>query len=329
MAHRYSGSGVDAYGPALLLRKDVGDSLALSAGYLVDIVSNASIDVVTTASAYHERREERSAGVDYLYQDALLSLGVIRSREPDYQADSVNVDLAQDLPDGLTTLRIGTGRGWDNVGRKGYPAFAATADHWQYRVGVTRVLTGRWMAGLQAEALSDAGFLGSPYRAARVFGALVPEQDPATRTARALALRVNGAVGAHGAVRILGRYYWDTWGVRADTLEAVYAHAPAAGWSVEGLLRGQRQAHANFYSDNFATAMQFMSRSRQLADQRGLTVGVKAGHELDNVPGRYSLRLSASLERQRTSYADFTDMRTGALYVETATVSQINLSATF
>ena len=39
------------------------------------------------------------------------------------------------------------------------------------------------------EAISDDGYLGSPYRAARVFGAKVPERKPRSCTGRAAKLR--------------------------------------------------------------------------------------------------------------------------------------------
>ena len=54
--HVYNGGGVTAYGPALLVRKSVADKVSLTGSYYVDAVSNASIDVVTTASPYKETR---------------------------------------------------------------------------------------------------------------------------------------------------------------------------------------------------------------------------------------------------------------------------------
>ena len=50
--HSYSGGGVKAYGPAFLVRKSIFDKVSLTGTYYVDAVSNASIDVVTTASPY-------------------------------------------------------------------------------------------------------------------------------------------------------------------------------------------------------------------------------------------------------------------------------------
>jgi hypothetical protein len=67
--HLYDGGGVKASGPALLVRKSMADRVSLSASYYVDMVSNASIDVVTTASPFDERRTEFGLGLEYTYRD--------------------------------------------------------------------------------------------------------------------------------------------------------------------------------------------------------------------------------------------------------------------
>ena len=74
MFHSYTGGGVTANGPALLVRKSIADRVSLSASYYVDAVSNASIDVVTTASPYKERRNEYSFGADYVYRDSRITV---------------------------------------------------------------------------------------------------------------------------------------------------------------------------------------------------------------------------------------------------------------
>src|SRR5450631_1186033 len=84
MFHSYTGGGVVANGPAVLVRKSLDSALSLSASYYVDMVSNASIDVVTTASPYREQRDERALGLDYVYRDALINVNASSSKEPDY-----------------------------------------------------------------------------------------------------------------------------------------------------------------------------------------------------------------------------------------------------
>ncbi len=329
MYHLYTGGGVTADGPAILVQKTLADAVSLSASYYVDIVSNASIDVVTQASPYHERREETGAGLDYVYRDASIHVAGTQSREPDYTADSASLDVAQDVFGGMTTVNLGYSRGWDTVGRKGYPAFSEPANHWQYRLGVTQVLTARWVMSANAEAISDSGFLSSPYRAARAFGAFVPEHDPSTRTSRAVALRATGSIGEEGAVHMLYRYFWDTWGIRADTLEAGYRQYVQKKWLLDGYLRLYQQQHALFYSDNFTTAQTYMSRNRQLGSYHSIGLGAQASYSLLKQPARYEIKLNGAIERLHFQYNDYTDIRTGQLYGFDATVIELFVSGNF
>ena len=330
MYHSYTGGGVVANGPAVLVRKSIDDAFSLSASYYVDAVSNASIDVVTTASPYHEDRIERAAGLDYVYRDALISVAASNSKEPDYTADSASVDVAQDVFGGMTTVNLGYSRGWDTVGKRNYPTFREQANHWQYRGGVTQILSPRWLASANVEIVADQGYLGSPYRAARVFGAAVPETDPDTRSSRALALRTVGSVGADGAVRVQYRYFWDTWDIRASTYEAGYSqYLDQRSWLVDGYLRYYKQTHASFYSNNFTSEFAYMSRNRQLSTFDSVGLGVKATYQVLRVPARYEVKLSAAAERIRFQYSDFTDIRTGRTYSFDANVLELYVSATF
>lgn len=329
MFHSYVGGGVTANGPAMLVRKSVGDSVSLTGSYYVDMVSNASIDVVTTASPYRERRDETALGLDYLYRDAVISLVGSRSKEPDYTADNASIDVAQDLFGGMTTINLGYSRGWDTVGKHNDPGFSEQANHWQYRLGATQILTARWLMSLNLESIADEGYLGSPYRVARVFGAAVPETDPNTRNSRAATVRVTGSVGERGAVRAEYRYFWDTWDIRGRTTELGYSQYVGEKWLLDGYARYYAQSHALFYADNFTAEETYMSRNRQLSTFNDLGLGIKGSYSAVKVPARYEIKLNAALELLRFHYNDFTDIRNGQLYSFNATVVELSVSGTF
>ncbi len=86
--HLYDGGGVTIDGPSLLVRKKVGKSVSLVANYYVDMISAASIDVVTTASPYTEEREQVSLGMDYLRGNTTMSVSVTNSEESDFTSNS-------------------------------------------------------------------------------------------------------------------------------------------------------------------------------------------------------------------------------------------------
>jgi len=329
MYHLYDGGGVRASGPALLVRKNLLNKVSLSASYYADIVSNASIDVVTTASPYNETRHEYSFGVDYAVRDSLITLGAARSKEPDYVADTFNIDVTQETFSGMTSVSLGYTYGSDDVGRKN-EGFFASAKHWRYRLGLTQILTPRWLATANFEIVSDDGYLGSPYRTALVFGAAVPERVPSTRTSRAVRFGVIGEIAPALSLRGAYRYFWDNWEIKAHTFDLGLSRRFGEKWLVDAYLRSNRQSSsALFYSDNASAETLYISRNRQLGTYDSNALGTKASWTWLRVPGRYEVRLNGALEYGKTSYSNFTDVRTGSLYSYNATVAQLFVSADF
>jgi hypothetical protein len=328
MYHYYDGGGTRASGPAFLVRKSLADKVSLSGGYYLDMVSNASIDVVTTASPYKENRHEETLGLDYVYRDAAITLSGSHSSEPDYIAKSFGIDVSQEVFGGLTTVALGYTRGWDKVGQKGI-GFFDNAKHWRYRLGLTQVLTPRILMSANFEAVSDDGFLGSPYRVARVFGAAVPERNPRTRTSRALMLRAIGDLGSRDALRAEYRYFWDTWDIKASTLEFGYSRYFGELWLGDAYLRYYTQGSALFYSDNAMEETTYVSRNRQLSSFKSYGLGTRVAYTAKRVPGKYEIKLNGALERARFNFSDFTDLRDGSKYSYDATIVQLFVSATF
>jgi len=72
----------------VLVRKSVFDKVSLTGSYYVDMVSNASIDVVTTASPFKEKRTEYALGFNYLDPTGMwdLRLGGAMSPRPEDDA---------------------------------------------------------------------------------------------------------------------------------------------------------------------------------------------------------------------------------------------------
>lgn len=322
MLHSFTGGGVDAWGPALFVRKNVLGKVSMFGTYYADIVSNASIDVVTTASPYRETRNEFGLGGDYAVRDSVLTLAGSYSTEPDYRASAVNVDVSTETFSGMTTVGLGYTYGSDDVGKKG-EGFFDHAKHWRYRVGVSQVLSPRWVANANFEVVSDSGFLGSPYRVALVFAAAVPERLPGTRTSRTLQFRVIGEVAPNVSVRGEYRYFWDTWDITAHNFGVGAATRLGEKWLLDAYGRYYSQNGALFFSNNATSETEYVTRNRQLSPFDSWSVGGKVTYALAGVPGRYEVLLSGALEYWQTNYSEFTDLRTGSLYSYNATVAQV------
>jgi hypothetical protein len=259
-------------------------------------------------------------------------VSVSRSREPDYLADALNLDVAHEVFAGMTTVSLGFTRGHDEVGKHGTPGWIDQALHWQYRTGLTQILTPRWLLSLNAEAISDSGYLGSPYRAARVFGAAVPERNPRTRTSRAVKLRSltdTSAVLDRSSLRVDFRAYRDTWDIRARTTEFGGSKYLGERFLLDASLRLYSQDKALFYSDNATAETQYVSRNRQLGSFTSTAIGARLTYTWPGLPAGVDLKLSGSYERMSYRFHDFTDLRTGLPYSYDANVLQLLATATF
>jgi hypothetical protein len=323
MWHYYNGGDITVEGPSVLIRKKVGDNLSFTLNYYEDMISSASIDVKLSASPYHEKRTQWSGGVDYLHGKSTYSAGAITSKEPDYKANTIYFSLAQDMFGDLTTLSLGYRRGWDQIFRDikvngeivNDPTFHERADHRGYSLGLSQILTRNTLAIFNYELLTDQGYLANPYRKIRYLSpgqgegfTLADQVYPDTRTSNAASISVKHYLPWRAAITGQYRYFRDTWGIRANTLEVDYAQ-PWHNWTFDGLLRYYRQNSADFYSDLFPRAdyQNFMARDRELAAFQTYTVGVGAAYQF-HVPGAPWVSRSTfnlHLEHFLASYSDF------------------------
>jgi hypothetical protein len=196
MYHLYDGGGVEIDGPSILVRKKAGKSLSFVGNYYVDMVSSASIDVITTASPYTEERTQWSLGMDYLHGNTTMRVGYTVSDESDFDAETVNFSVSQDMFGDLTTLTLSYALGDDLVRRSDDPTFESPLDRQIYGIGVTQILTRNLISSLNFETITEEGYLNNPYRSVRYFDSgsalgysFEPELYPNTRTSNALGIR--------------------------------------------------------------------------------------------------------------------------------------------
>ena len=328
MYHYYDGGGVTIDGPSLLVRKKFAEKYAVDASYYVDMVSSASIDVITTASPYKEERTQYGVGFEYLRGKVTYTANFSNSSENDYTADTASLAISQDMFGDLTTVTLGYKRGWNDVFRNVKnadgskmrdPTFADGVDTRGYSLGISQILTRNLISGLNFEAITDQGYLNSPYRSVRFVSpgdprgfALEKEIYPRTHTSSAVAFRLKYYLPYRAAVESSYRFYTDTWGVNAHTLDVGYTHPAFRRWVFDGRLRYYRQNAADFYSDlfprqNFAN---FLARDKELAKYSGVTLGLGASYEF-NLPWApkwiQKSTLNARLDHILIDYDNFRD----------------------
>lgn len=341
--HSYDGGGVKISGPSILVRKQASTNTSVVANYYVDMVTSASIDVVTTASKYEEERKEKSLGLDYLHGKNKMSVSYKVSKENDYDAKSANFDISQDMFGDLTTVTLGFSRGWDIVGKRNDSTFSKDHERRNYRIGLSQILTKNMIMGASFETITDEGFLNNPYRSVRYIDSGVargysyqPEVYPNTHTSNALAIRAKYYLPYHAALRGEVRFYQDDWGVVGHNVEIGYTHPLKERWTLDGHIRTYSQTKADFYSDLFPgyNAQNFLARDKELSTFSNLTLGFSIRYAF--AEGGWGFidkgSLNLAYDQIKFDFQDFRDLRYGGtvgsepLYHYTANVIQFFVS---
>lgn len=287
MQHSYQGGGVSIDGPALMLRTKIGTQVSVSGFYYVDTVSGASIDVVATASAYSETRIESRVGMDYLTGNSILSINYAQSDENDYNAKSLSFGVSHDTFGGMTTLSLNAGIGDDEIGRNGDASFSEQLRRYSYSLGITQVLSKRWISALNVDVDMEQGFLNNPYRSVRYRDPLAElgygyqfEVYPDTRNSFAVGLVNKFYLPYRAAVTFSLRHYNDSWDITGFDAELEYVHPLGERWVLDSHIRWYQQGEASFYADlfEFANQQNFMARDKELSDFNNLSLGLGASY---------------------------------------------------
>ena len=321
MYHSYDGGGVTIDGPSLLVRKKFAEKYAVNASYYVDMVSSASIDVITTASPYQEERTQYGVGFEYLRGKVTYAASFSNSTENDYDADTASLSISQDMFGDLTTVALFFTRGWDDVTRRGDATFADQLDRRIYGVNVSQVATRNLILGLSFETITEEGFLNNPYRQVRFVDpdaalgySYESELYPRTRTGNALALRARWYLPYRAALQADYRFYSDTWDINASTAEVAYTHPLDDAWTFDVHYRFYTQNAAEFYSDLFPREdfQNFLARDKELAAMQSQSLGFGVAYEFKPAWASFLGKAAVNLKYDhiRFEYDDFRDLRT-------------------
>ncbi len=344
MYHLYDGGGVKIDGPSILVRKQASNNISVVASYYVDMVSSASIDVITTASPYTEERTQWSVGMDYLYANTTVRTNYTSSSESDYDAETFAFAVSQDMFGDMTTLTLSFTVAADAVGRSDDPTFGRDISRQQYGIGITQILTKNLIAAVNFETITDEGFLSNPYRSVRYldFGSAIgysfePELYPNTRTSNALGLRARYYLPYRAAVEGEYRFYTDTWNIAGHTFALTYVH-PMGPWTFTAKYRYHDQSGADFFNDLFprSEATNFRGRDKELSPLTSQTLKFAASYEfISDADSQGFIKrgtVNMSLDVLTIDYDEFRDLTSGAsagfepLYALDADVVQLFFS---
>ena len=308
-----------------LLQQSFGPDTAVKVTGVIDAIAGAtpngqpapagSDQVVLTQM--HDRRKAWTADASHQFSGFSLDLGIANSRESDYTSTGWSVNTVTDFNQKNTELLAGVAATDDDVKVAFQPNWAKK--HTQSLiVGVTQLLDPRSSLNLELSWGHADGFLSDPYKLVQKNAPVAPgiflpftygENRPDTRTTWTARAAINHAfTDWHAALEAAYRFYHDTYGTDAHTLELTWLQHLGARFLLQPELRFYEQSAARFYYYRLddtsivptfgppRTAGPFYSSDHRLSALRTSTAGLKAiwqpktGLQFDVAFDQYTMR---------------------------------------
>lgn len=274
-----------------------------SANYLVDVVSAASVDIVSTASRrWRETRQAASlSGTVKPKTFGVTAAGSV-SREPDYLSLTGGASALVELSNKTVTPSLGYSYGHDTAGLTGtsFDVYALELDRHSVNAAVELVLDPNTLVTLVADGVFERGRQEKPYRFLPLFlpGVQLPagasvdqvnavrlpgrigERDPDARDRYAFTARL--AQRLKGSTLVVSeRLYGDDWGLKASTTDIRLLFDMSRRVFFWAHVRGHIQSGVSFYerlylaapSANGVVVPRYRTGDRELSPLASGTVG--------------------------------------------------------
>lgn len=251
--------------------KDPLSGWSAQGSYLVDIVSAASVDIVSTASGHWT--EIRNAGAlsgTYKPKSFGVTASGSVSREPDYLSLSGGGALSMEFAQKTANPTLGYTYTSDTAGRAGTPfsVYSQPLTRHSIQGNVELILDPLTLVSIGVDGIFESGDQSKPYRYVPLFRpgdvSLVPpgasvdlvntlrlpgrmnERVPEKRNRLALTGRV--AQRLSGSTLILSeRLYMDSWGLKASTTDLRFVADVSRRFFLWTHLRGHVQTSVSFW----------------------------------------------------------------------------------
>jgi hypothetical protein len=219
-------------------------------GRPIQIMSGATIDEQRYALQgrlrEHVEDGRRAVQASISKENDYLSLAAGLEREWDFrqQSDTLAAGLSY-AHDSLEPTEGGSARFPDRIRAASKNTLTAYAG---YRHAFTRTT----VAQLGLAYTHGEGYITDPYKRVYVAGEIQPERRPDHRDAAALTAKLRHYLrGLNAAVHLDLRYYYDSWQVGSDTVEAAWVQTLPGEWRLTPSLRWYEQGYASFYRPYF------------------------------------------------------------------------------
>ncbi|MFO0735642.1 MAG: DUF3570 domain-containing protein [Labilithrix sp.] len=239
--------------------------------YLLDLVTAASPDLVSTASRhFREQRHAVAGGGGYKFKFGTVGLNTNVSSEPDYLSRTIGGNFSTELNEKMITPSFAYHYSWDTIGYRNTPFdnFNKSLNTHAIETGVTFVLSPSTLLVTGLALSFESGENAKLYRFIPMFDEdtaknVKPGQDaasvnnarlnirprenvPQRRDRFAVAARVNHRF-ASATLRAEERIYTDDWGIKASTTDGKFLYDLSERLRVWPHLRIHAQSGASFY----------------------------------------------------------------------------------
>jgi hypothetical protein len=314
----------------------------VGASYLIDVVTAASPDIVSTASRrFADTRH--AATLTGGYQPGRFGAQVYGdySSEHDYISRTLGISLLGELNDKAITPVLGFSHTWDTIGRTGtdYDVFSHSLKTEEFQGGATLVMSPVSLVVLGATVALENGDQSKTYRFIPLFdkGVSVPagasvdevnaarlpakplEQLPLDRKRFSIGGRYVSRVKATATLRLEERLYSDSWGIKASSTDFRYMLDTSERLRIWPHLRFHIQSGASFYNriygamlnpDGSAIIPEFRTTDRELSPMFGATVGAGARYALTAPGGKIQFALVGTADGLFNDYFNTLFIRT-------------------
>jgi hypothetical protein len=292
--YREDGGRMHISEPLLWIKAPLGDDYEVFASRVIDSISGASPRLVTNQSGVPvqtlsgasiiDRRRAADVKLARRFEQLSISLSRSVSFEKDYISHAGSIEAKLELNEKNTTLVLVKGMSNDRVGSVDDPALWERRDTREYLVGITQLLSPVSLLQSNVSVSRGSGFYDDPYKFTLSFPAggqapiLYADRRPAERNQDAWLTRYRHYFrGVSAALQADYRYFRDSWGIRAHTLEAAWNQTLSDQWKIVPSLRYYSQSRADFYRPVVSSPLPEISSSDQrLAAFGGFAPGIKA-----------------------------------------------------
>ncbi|GLR12030.1 hypothetical protein GCM10007907_08200 [Chitinimonas prasina] len=290
---------MQVHAPQLHLRTALGERFGLEMAATVETMSGASPEFHNALSGASgkgiaDRRRAADAKLSHYFDRVVLGLGLAYSDEDDYRSRGAGLDVQWLSEDQNTTLVAGLGSSSDHISATDRPLIQQRRHGKEAMLGLTQVLSPVAIVQSNLTYSRGHGYFSDSYKAL--------DRRPDSRHQLAWLTRYRHYLPAlQAAVHLDYRYYRDSWGVRAHSLETSWYQPVGERWLLQPSLRYHSQGAARFYSDRFPPARfnTLYSADSRLGALGAVTVGLKASWHYS---AQTTVALQAEHYQQRASW---------------------------